>query len=169
MVLSMIIACAFGVNIASEAKSSVRSYSDVRRAVRRPAPIRADHGHRLVLRQGLDPYLDLVTRPAAADNSGRWGVAVPARRFAPSSGRQDPAAAPDDRTGSPRTILDTRQIRSIFIFGAPVPDCRRGGSMSVMAIRLAHRRIDVHARFASPGSTRAWRCCGFPRLGGTAG
>jgi NAD(P)-dependent dehydrogenase (short-subunit alcohol dehydrogenase family) len=71
---------------------------------------------------GRDPAR---TRAAAeADNSGRWGVAVPARRFAPGSRRQDPAAAPDDRTCGPRTILDTRQIRSIFIAGAPVLDCR---------------------------------------------
>jgi len=39
MMLRMVIARAFGVNIASEAKSSVRSYSDVRRAARRLGPI----------------------------------------------------------------------------------------------------------------------------------
>jgi 2-polyprenyl-6-methoxyphenol hydroxylase-like FAD-dependent oxidoreductase len=39
MMLRMVIARAFGVNIASQAKSSARSYSDVRRAARRLGPI----------------------------------------------------------------------------------------------------------------------------------
>jgi hypothetical protein len=39
MFLRSIVARAFGVNVASEAKSSTRSYSDVRHAARRLGPL----------------------------------------------------------------------------------------------------------------------------------